>query len=373
MRKKPDKYFCRAVLLLFILSVPLRTAFAMSDGFVLKKEMKGDQVTRLQDDLKQLGFFCRDSTGYYGDITEAAVSAFQKKYGLAADGKAGENTLNKINSVLGIEKSMPVFKKGMNSPEVTGLQRSLKQLGFFTLGPTGYYGDATENAVIKFQKSQGIAPDGKMDAITYDKINASLKQAKPFILVIDPGHGGIDPGASKGNVVESEVNLSIAKKLRDSLVNYGYEAVLTRSKDAALDSQSHNGATRQERDLNARTNIINSSGAEFFVSIHVDSLPESPSTSGSTVYYNRKNLASKELARNIQKALNGITAKGLKRQSHDCERADYYILRNSNVPGVLVETAFITNSRERKLLAADSFRDMLAKAILEGIEKTRYN
>ena len=118
--------------------------------------------------------------------------------------------------------------------------------------------------------------------------------------------------------------------------------------------------------MNARANIINESGAVLFVSIHADSLPDSPSTSGSVVYYNDKYPKSGELAQNIQKALNSVTA----RQSHICQKADYYILRNSNVPGVLVETAFITNSRERQLLSTDSFRDKLAKAILEGIENT---
>ena len=88
--------------------------------------------------------------------------------------------------------------------------------------------------------------------------------------------------------------------------------------------------------MNARANIINESGAVLFVSIHADSLPDSPSTSGSVVYYNDKYPKSGELAKNIQKALNSVTA----RQSHDCQKADYYILRNSNVPGVLIETAY---------------------------------
>jgi len=366
MKKNPVKYICLVTVLLFALTLPSLHAFAVSGKPVLKKDMSGDQVVQLQNHLKRLGFFSINPTGYYGTITEAAVVEFQKEYGLVADGVAGDGTYDKMKSLLNGKDSSTVFQKGMSSPEISAVQRYLKRLGFFTLGPTGYFGDATEASVIKFQTKHNISPDGKVGTITYKKIKELIKQTDPIKIVIDPGHGGVDAGASKGNVVESEVTLSISKKLKACLDEYGYDAVLTRSSDIALDSLSGRGETRQERDLNARTNIINESGAVFFVSIHADSLPDSPSITGSVVYYNDKYPKSRELAQNIQKALNSIPA----RQSHDCQKADYYVLRNSNVPGVLVETAFITNSRERKLLLTDSFRDKLAEAILEGIENT---
>lgn len=370
MRRDRIRYFCLTLVFLFTLSFSFQPVFAVSSKLVLKKDMNGDRVVQLQSDLKQLGFFHQSPSGYYGDITEAAVIEFQKKYGLVSDGIAGDGTLNKIKSLLNAEKSKPVLKKGMSSQEVAAVQRGLKKLGFFTLGPTGYYGDATEAAVIKFQKKYGMVSDGIVGAGTYEKIDSLLKNTVPVKIVIDPGHGGVDEGTSKGSIVESEVTLSISKKLQAYLDDYGYDAVLTRSKNIALDSLSKRGETRQERDLSARTDIINKSGAKFFVSIHVNSLPESTSTSGSVVFYNDKYPKSKELAENIQKALNAVTASSLKRQAHDSQKADYYILRNSNVPGVLVETAFITNKKERALLMTDSFRDKLAKAILEGIEKT---
>ena len=370
MGKKTTVYRNLVLVLLLSLFFSLQPAYAVSDDTVLKKDMSGGRVAELQKGLKQLGFFSQSPTGYYGEVTEAAVIDFQKEYGLAADGMAGESTFDKLNNLLEEVTNRPLLKKGMNSPQVAALQSDLKQLGFFALNPTGYYGDATEDAVVKLQKKHGMDPDGKVGTDTYKRIDILLKRVESVKIVVDPGHGGIDVGASKGNILESEVNLSVSKKLKAYLEEYGYEVTLTRSKDIALDSLSKVGRTRQERDLNARTNIIGESGAELFVSIHVNSLPESPSTSGSIVYYNDKYPGSRELAQNLQKALNSVTASGLKRQSHDCEKAEYYILRNSTVPGVLVETAFVTNKKERELLATDSFREKLAKAILAGIEKT---
>lgn len=366
--RNPLKCFCLAVIVICILTLSFQSVLAEPGNLVLKKDMRGEEVLKLQKDLKQLGFFSQNPTGYYGDITKVAVIDFQKQHGLAADGIAGTGTLEKISSLLKADKSTTVLKKGMNNPDVKAIQRDLRILGFFTPGPTGYFGDATEAAVIQFQKKNGITPDGKIGANTRAKIKDLVAKADRIKIVIDPGHGGIDVGTSKGNVVESEVNLSISKKLKAYLEDYGYEAVLTRSKDVALDSHSGRGDTRQERDLNVRTNIINESGADLFVSIHVNSLPDSPSTSGSIVYYNDKISKSRELARSIQKALNGVTASNYKRKAQNSRKADYYVLRNSDVPGVLVETAFITNKKERELLATDAFRDKLAKAILEGIE-----
>lgn len=263
----------------------------------------------------------------------------------------------------------PILKKGMSGIQVTQLQKNLKKLGYFTSNPTGVFGDITESSVKKFQQKYRIPITGVVAALTYNKLDILLKRADPIKIVVDPGHGGIDIGTSKDSVIESKVDLSISKKLKSFLDSDIYSAVLTRSTDIALDSRSNNGDTRQERDLNARTNIINKSGAKLFVSIHVNSYPESPSTNGSIVYYNDKYPQSRVLAQDIQKALNNLKIRNLKRQTNNSQTADYYVLKNSNIPGVIVETAFITNVKERQLLATDSFREKIAKAISTGIKE----
>lgn len=353
--------------------VPLETSFAAVNSTILQKGSTGPAVTILQNKLNQIEYLEHSPTGFFGDMTETAVIKFQKQHHLLPDGIVGEATYSKINSLLNTAKNRPMLIKGMNGPAVNALQRDLKQLGYFSLAPTGYYGTATEDAVIKFQKKYNLVPDGKVGESTYKRIDIILKRIVPIKIVIDPGHGGIDSGASKGNVVESEVTLSISKKLQAYLASDGYDVILTRNKDISLDSLSSNGKTRQERDLNARTTIINNNDVQLFVSIHVDSYPAYPSMTGSIVYYNSKFPKSIELAQNIQRQLNCMKSGSFKRQAHNSEPSNFYVLRNSDVPGVLVETAFISNTKERQLLATDDYRNKIAKAILSGIEMTQFN
>ncbi len=370
MKKYLKQYTSIALIFLMFISVFVQSTHAVKERPVLKKGMENSEVTVLQGNLKKLGLFNQNPTGYFGDATEAAVIKFQKEHGIYIDGVVGPNTYNKIDVLL----NKPVLKKGMNSKDVTSLQSDLKKLKFFNQDPTGYFGDITEIAIKNFQRQYLLNITGKADTLTYVKIDSLLNSSKGGItVVIDPGHGGIDKGTSKGNVVESEIALGISKKLKSYLTSDGYNIILTRDKDIALDSLSSKSGTREQKDLDARANIINKSQAKLFVSIHVNSYPLSSSVSGSIVYYNGKLPQSKILAQNIQKALNNIAVTGFKRQSHNCQEANYYVLVNSNIPGVLVETAYITNPNELKLLTTDAFRDKIAGAISSAVESTKFN
>lgn len=343
-----------------------QVTFAASSTAVLSKGMQGHEVESLQLNLKKLGYLKTEATGYFGEATEDAVKSFQKNHGISADGVAGTNTNNKIEMFLG----KPYLKKGMNGKSVTEVQNALKKLKYFVQEATGYFGEATEAAVRDFQKHNGITATGIVGVLTYVEIDTLLNKTGTSAIVIDPGHGGIDVGASKGKVEESSVNLEISKKLRDYAADARFNVKMTRSKDISLDYLSKISGTRELKDLNARTEIINSSKAVMFVSIHVNSCPDSTLPSGSIVFYNDKLPGSKTLAGNIQSALNKVYTGSFKRDTHNSQTADFYVLRNSNIPGVLVETAYITNSQERTLLLTDSFQNKIAKAILTGIEKT---
>jgi N-acetylmuramoyl-L-alanine amidase len=187
-------------------------------------------------------------------------------------------------------------------------------------------------------------------------------------IMIDPGHGGTDSGVDKGNIIESEVTLDISKKLKTYLEDKSFNVEMTRSTDISLNKFSHINDTLQRRELDARATIINNSGARIFVSIHVNSYPEYPNISGSIVYYNPLMPQSKELSDCIQKQLNGINKFNFKRGTHNPQAADFYLLMNTNITGVLVETAFVTNRNEYKLLSQDDFRSQIAKGVADGIE-----
>jgi len=144
---------------------------------------------------------------------------------------------------------------------------------------------------------------------------------------------------------------------------------MTREEDISLDSQNNSSQSRQRRDLAARTSIINGSHAELFISIHADSNARRPAADGSIVLYRDTLPHNQYLALCIQRALNGITINGRKRTVHDPREGDYYLLNHAQIPGVIVETAFLSNAAEHGLLKQDAFRDRLAKAVALGIEQ----
>jgi N-acetylmuramoyl-L-alanine amidase len=230
-------------------------------------------------------------------------------------------------------------------------------------------------SILLLMPLQAVLPNTKLIASEKDANQNKYKLAiddkkadQRNIIAIDPGHGGTDSGASKGKVVESEITLDIAKKLKSYMENKSYDVVMTRSSDISLYTLSSIEGTNQRKELDARSNIINNSGASVFVSIHVNSYPEFPKMSGSIIYYNPYMPQAKELSDSIQKQLNSITVKNFKRRKEVPQKADFYILMNSHIPGVLIETAFLTNTTERKLLMQNEFRLQIAKAIANGID-----
>ena len=187
------------------------------------------------------------------------------------------------------------------------------------------------------------------------------------LVVIDPGHGGVDGGTGGGGMLEKDINLDIAKRLKSVLEGKGYRVTMTRETDTSLDKQNSASKSRHKRDLIARTDIINSSNAPVFLSIHVNSNFNMPSMDGSYVFYYGKSEKSRALAEHVQNALNGITVQGKGRTENPPLKGRYHVLLNSKIPGILVETAFISNDRERQLLKTPEFRQQLAEAIGEGI------
>ena len=150
----------------------------VSAASVLKSGMSGSEVTTLQQNLKKLGFFSVNPTGYYGSITTTSVKNIQSRYGLQKDGIAGKQTLSLIDSLLGktaVNNSI-VLKSGMSSNEVTKLQQNLKKLGYFSVTPTGYYGSITTTSVKNLQSNYGLQKDGIAGKQTLALIDNLLKK-----------------------------------------------------------------------------------------------------------------------------------------------------------------------------------------------------
>jgi N-acetylmuramoyl-L-alanine amidase len=189
------------------------------------------------------------------------------------------------------------------------------------------------------------------------------------VIVIDPGHGGIDGGTSKEDVVEKDINLYISLKLKTYLEQKGYTVFLTRTEDISLDELNNASSSRHQRDLHARLDMINNSNAQIFLSIHCNCHSKNVNAKGSIVFYNNSFVQNKTLAYCLQRSLNNMVINGNKRIIHDPQVADFFLLKYSNIPGVIAEMAFISNSEERQLLKTDEFKAGLAKAIANGVDK----
>jgi N-acetylmuramoyl-L-alanine amidase len=172
------------------------------------------------------------------------------------------------------------------------------------------------------------------------------------IIIIDPGHGGSDPGAVSEGVEEKDVNFKIASSLFIKLNDNGYKAKLTRTNDSFID-------------LYDRVNLANKMKADLFVSIHNNSA-FSPEAEGTETLYFPDSQEGQALARLIQNEL----VIYLKRTDRGIKpRGDLVVLKYTNMPAVLVECAFLSNPVERKLLQEKEFRALTVKAIYQGIDK----
>lgn len=180
-------------------------------------------------------------------------------------------------------------------------------------------------------------------------------------IIIDPGHGGKDNGACYQEVLEDELNLKIATKLMDCCIDNGAISSLTRVDD--YDLASNYASNRKREDLKARVDFINNSGAQMFVSIHMNSYPNNSNVHGTMVYYDKNKEESKTLADEINYSLNCLTH-GNKVIHYD----DFYLFRNTDIPGVLVECGFISNSTDRNNLLDENYQNKMAMAIYQGLD-----
>ena len=170
--------------------------------------------------------------------------------------------------------------------------------------------------------------------------------------IIDPGHGGKDPGAVGGWLTEAKVVLDISKRVKRLLEEAGYEVVLTRVDDTIPS-------------WNARVELAEKE--DLFISIHCDSFID-PNANGSTVFHYPGSVAGEAFAQKVNEEIAkipGLRDRGVK-------TGTWWVLRKTKCPAILVECAFISNAQDRKLhLETDAGRQRLADAIATGAIKAR--
>lgn len=191
------------------------TSSSSSSG-LLKEGSKGDDVRALQNKLKDLGYYKGSVTGNFGNLTAQAVMDFQRKNGLSADGIAGKKTLALLNgsssssgssSSAGSSSSTTVttsslLKEGSKGDDVLALQKKLKDLGYYSGSLTGNFGNLTAQAVMTFQRKNGLSADGIAGAKTLAALNGSASS------------GSNNSGGSSSGSTTTSPNASMASRVQ---------------------------------------------------------------------------------------------------------------------------------------------------------------
>jgi N-acetylmuramoyl-L-alanine amidase len=188
------------------------------------------------------------------------------------------------------------------------------------------------------------------------------------IIGIDPGHGGVDPGAvSKDGLKEDEINLQIALKLKRLIEHSGGIVIMTRDTDAGLyTDQSTTLRQMKNEDLRNRKDIIENADCDIFVTIHLNSFTKSRYY-GAQTFYNDNIPGSQKLAYIIQDELKNVLDTENKRVPSI--RDDVYLITEMSMPSVLVEAGFLSNENEARLLNTSEYQEKIAWSIYAGIMK----
>lgn len=191
--------------------------------------------------------------------------------------------------------------------------------------------------------------------------DVALSNVKNKIITIDPGHGGSDSGAIGPNgYTEKEGAFAISQKVASILNQSGAKVVMTRDSD--VDVYGPNASARNE--LQARVDVGNNANSDIFVSIHCNAFVN-PAANGTQTFYYGSSYQGQRLAQSIQEKM--IEANGLR--DRGISTCNFYVVKHSYMPAVLIETAFITNYGEEALLSDDEWQTTMAKAIAEGINE----
>ena len=179
------------------------------------------------------------------------------------------------------------------------------------------------------------------------------------VIYIDPGHGGIDPGATYKDIYEKDINLSIALKLKKELKNNGAIVYLTRYDDIDLSISTNN---HKKSDLNNRVRAINNSNADLFISIHLNSY--GTSWHGVQIFYDDNNSTNEVLASIMDKNIKNLNGNRTYKKKNNL-----YLLKNIKIPGILVEVGFLSNENERYLLTNSKYQEKVSKSLCNGIKE----
>lgn len=188
---------------------------------------------------------------------------------------------------------------------------------------------------------------------------SSSKLLNQRVIVLDPGHGGLDNGASVAGVDEDNLNLKISFALKEELESRGATVYMTRTDDQDMTKRNYNYS--KQDDMYLRALQVDAYQPDLFLSIHLNS--STSSAWGSQVFYYKKSEDGKRLANCIHDQMKTLTG-----TRKNVSSSSFYILRATQSLGVLIECGFLSNANERGQLKSRAYHQKLAIVISDGIE-----
>ena len=200
------------------------------------------------------------------------------------------------------------------------------------------------------------------------KAQTKISNTDQKIILIDPGHGGIDGGAvSPSGTVEKDINLNISLKLRDELQKRGYKVVMTRDEDKGL--YGNRGTIREKKieDLNNRYKMKKETNCSMFISVHLNMFPQAKYYGAQVWYSSNKN--SEKLASLIQSNFKVHLDESNNRVEKPAKN-DYKVLKGEDeIPAVIVECGFLSNYEEEKKLKTEEYQVKIAQIISNSVDE----
>ncbi|GGF94958.1 N-acetylmuramoyl-L-alanine amidase [Paenibacillus abyssi] len=208
-------------------------------------------------------------------------------------------------------------------------------------GKEGWYQVESSNGQAGWVSSQYVGEAGAQ------QIQSGKLQGK--VIVIDPGHGGNDPGmiGAKHETLEKELNLQTALLLAEKLRNQGAQVVMTRTRDD------------EKPKLSERVKVSQSAAADVFVSIHYNS--STKKTSGTLTFY----YADKD--ERVARAIEGRLSQGTGLKSNGIAFGNYHVLRENSTPSALVELGFLSNEKDEEIVRTSDYQQKATEAIAQGL------
>jgi N-acetylmuramoyl-L-alanine amidase len=318
----------------------------------------------------------------YDEGMERAVRHFQQDRGLVSDGVVDATTYRVLDEArwrLGDRLLYPQPNRPMTGDDVLALQRRLSELGFDVGRIDGEFGVRSVAAVREFQRNMGLPPDGTCGPATFkaltrlaplvtggqpDALRAreALRRAGPQLsgkrVVIDPGHGGDDPGVVASGLVEAEITADIAARVEGRLAATGVQVWLT-----------HGPSFMGNLSDLQRAEFANATSADLVLSLHVDKTRSPLARGVATYYYGRDEESASALGAHLASLIQReIVART---DLPDCRSHSktWDLLRRTRMPAVRVDVGYLTNPQDAARLADPGFRDVVAEAVVVALQR----